>query len=225
MFRSIHEMQDEVEKTREYFIEWYEAGEVEEKVKESAEFVSNYLEDAIVSVSGGKDSMVLLHVIYNRVSKDITIFHWDNGILMPRDVEQEVLHNIRSVAPDARMIIKKWNPEKYYYREFFGFLSKLGAKHHILGIRAEEARRRKARGRVCVRKNWIEVHPLFYFTWRDVWAYVFKHSVPVPSVYLRYAKLIGWDKVRFATFHDQELERFGNLVLDSFLMWRSKSHR
>jgi len=219
-----------LEKWREYFLAWYDEGRVGEKAEEAAEFSKKYLDGGVVSVSGGKDSMVMLHIVVSGCRRDVPVFHWDHGpALMPREVENEITHNILAVAPSAKIIIKKYslgNSEKAredwrpWYREFFSTLRSLGYRHHLLGIRAEESSRREARGRVVRRKHWTEAHPIYHFTWRDVWAYIFKHNIPVPSTYYKYAKLLGWDKVRLVTFFDKEFEKYGTPQLDGVLMWR-----
>jgi len=223
-----------LEKWKEYFQAWYDEGGVEEKAREAADFACRYVDHGMVSVSGGKDSMTLLHIVVSMCRGDIDVFHWDHGpALMPRDVEEEILQNIKTVAPKARLVVKTyslgglekaradWRP---WYREFFATLETLGYRYHILGIRAEESSRRRGRGRVVGRGRWVEVHPIYYFTWRDVWAYVFRHGVPVPRVYYVYAQHVGWDKARLTTFHDKEFEKYGNQI-DSVFMWREKNYR
>jgi len=222
-----------LEKDIEYFRTWYDLGRVEEKVEEAAEFASRYIDNSIISVSGGKDSMVMLHIIYNRVSKNITVFHWDHGpYLMPREVESEILENIHRTAPRARIVVKtyahgfreeaRWEYEKWY-RAFFSTLTSLRARHHLLGIRADESSRRGVKGRVVRKRRWVEAYPIYNFTWRDVWAYVFRHGVPVPTVYFKYVRLLGWENVRLVTFHDKEFEKYGTTTVDSYLMWRHKN--
>jgi len=215
---------------REYFLAWYEEGEVEAKAEEAASFAEPYLEEGIVSVSGGKDSMAMLHILVNKCKPDLRVFHWDHGPwLMPREVEREILGGIAAVAPRARLIVReyalgseersRWD-WRTWYKAFFSTLAQLGYRYHLLGIRADESCRRRARGRIVRRRQWIEVHPIYHFTWRDVWAYVFKHRVPVPRVYFRYARLLGWDRVRLVTFFDREFEKYGQPQLDKLLSWR-----
>jgi len=225
---------DWLERWREYFLAWYDEARVEEKAEEAAEFAQPYLDEGIASVSGGKDSMAMLHILATRCKPDLRVFHWDHGPwLMPREVESEILKGIRAVAPGAELIVKRyrfgwsersrvdWRP---WYREFFAALRSLGFRYHLLGVRADESCRRGARGRVAQRKRWVEVHPIYYFTWRDVWAYIFRHCVPFPSTYLRYARLVGWDRVRLVTFFDREFEKYGSLQLDSVLSWRWRNN-
>jgi len=176
--------------------------------------------------------MVMLHIIVTRCRPDVIAFHWDHGPwLMPRAVEDEIKRNIATVAPRAKVIVETYNygyrPEarvnwRPWYKAFFKTLRKLGYKYHLLGVRAEESSRRRARGRVVQGKHWTEVHPIYELTWCDVWAHIFKHNIPVPSVYFTYARLLGWDRVRLTTFFDLEMQRYGQPQVDSILSWRWK---
>jgi len=223
---------------REYFLAWYDEGKVDEKAEEAREFSKQYLDSGVVSVSGGKDSMVMLHIL-SAVKPNLHVFHWDHGPwLMPREIEEEILRNIRLTAPKARLTVEQyrfgWSEKARYdwkpwYRAFFSTLKtlteELGLKYHLLGVRMEESLRRRSRGRVVEKRFWVEVHPVYYFTWRDIWAYIFKHNVPVPRFYLTYAKTLGWSNVRLTTFHDREFERYGQPTVDGVLMWRFKRQK
>ena len=229
---SSHSCDDEwLKRWMEYFLAWYDEGNVEEKAREAAEFSQQFLDEGIVSVSGGKDSMAMLHII-SRVKRDVEVFHWDHGpTLMPREIEREIIRNIGIVAPEAKLIIKKFelgsreearHSWSAWYRAFFGTLRELNRKYHLLGIRKDESSRRSRRGRVVRRKDWTEIHPIYSFTWRDVWAYIFRHNIPIPKTYYAYARLLGWDKVRLVTFFDREFEKYGAPQIDGVLAWRWK---
>jgi 3''-phosphoadenosine 5''-phosphosulfate sulfotransferase (PAPS reductase)/FAD synthetase and related enzymes len=190
-----------LEKWREYFLAWYDEGGVEDKANEAAEFSAKYLDEGVVSVSGGKDSMVMLHIIVNRCRRDINVFHWDHGpALMPRPVESEILRNIFRVASGARVTVKRFAKGfteraraewRDWYAAFFSTLRSLNYKYHLLGVRAEESSRRSARGRVVARRHWVEVHPVYYFTWRDVWAYSLQAQRPSAERVLQVRQATG----------------------------------
>ena len=60
--------------------------------------------------------------------------------------------------------------------------------------------------------------PLLNLTWKDVWAYIISNNLPYPSIYDRYAEVLGYDKVRLVTFFDNEFEKLGAPYLDGVLM-------
>jgi Predicted ATPase of the PP-loop superfamily implicated in cell cycle control len=100
-----------LKKWREYFLAWYDEGRVEDKAAEAASFMEKYVDEGVLSVSGGKDSMAMLHIAAAVLrNRELAVFHWDHGpALMPRDVESEILENIRSVAPNAKLIVKRYS--------------------------------------------------------------------------------------------------------------------
>lgn len=222
-----------IDEWKAYFIRYYDSVNFDEKIEESKNILDQIsLDDAIISVSGGKDSLTLLHLTVNHIRGNVNVFHWDHGAaLMPREVEDEILACIKAAAPKAKIIIRKyyvenmearWNYQKWY-KAFFGTLAELGYKYHVLGIRADESCRRKAKGIMVKKKRWVEVHPIFNWSWRDVWAYIFKHNIKIPSVYFKYAPAIGWEKTRLVTFFDQEFEKYGSPQIDSYLMFKHRN--
>lgn len=215
------------DKWRGYFLLFCD--DLKPKVEEAISMLRSIdLDRAIISVSGGKDSMALLHIA-TRLRSDVNVFHWDHGAaLMPREIEEEILRNIKRIAPGARLIVRRYSVEderarwdyKRWYAEFFSTLRRLGYEYHVLGIRAEESYKRAARGAVVRRDRWIEVYPIYSWTWRDVWTYIFCNDVPVPSVYAKYVELLGWERARLVTFFDREFEKYGAPQIDGFMMWR-----
>ena len=61
--------------------------------------------DAVVSCSGGKDSMAVL-ALAQEANCAHRVSHWDYGpTLIPRDLEQEIVGNIRSLTPDRYVFV------------------------------------------------------------------------------------------------------------------------
>jgi len=228
------------EKTREYFILWSETKQFYDKIVRTERFLKSLgeMDGIYVACSGGKDSMVLLHLA-DKCIDSFDIFHWDHGVyLIPRKIEREIQRNIRQIASGRRLIIAssprlnnidiRWNYKIWYYC-FHGILRKLiekyGWKIGLLGFRSEESIKRRFRTR---RKYEIDSHgvklyyPISKWSWRDIWAYIVKNNIPYPSIYDRYASLIGWDKARLVTFFDREFNHLGNQI-DGYLMWRYKN--
>ena len=202
---------------------------------ELRELFQRYGDEAYVSYSGGKDSLVLLHLAA-RVKPDVKVFHWDHGPwLMPREVEREILEAARRVAPRARLRVEtgrrlweeaaRWEPQRWY-RSFWATVERLAGEGWgvaLLGIRRGESVSRRLRAAQPCRETRIQVecYPLRDWSWRDVWAYIAEHSLPYPRVYDVVCPVVGWDKCRLVTFFDEEFKHLqGNL--HGVLFWRWK---
>ena len=84
--------------------ELYPSGKVEQA---QADIEEVYDRDwrAVVSCSGGKDSMAVLGLAAESHA-DHRASHWDYGpTLIPRDLEQEIVDNIRSLTPDRHVFV------------------------------------------------------------------------------------------------------------------------
>jgi 3'-phosphoadenosine 5'-phosphosulfate sulfotransferase (PAPS reductase)/FAD synthetase len=184
-----------------------------------------------VAVSGGKDSLALLHLV-TRAHPEVLSYHWDYGPrLMPREVEAEALAAIRA-AGGRRLMVRTsrryTDPAQHgpvWYQVYFGRevprLQRLGYDLAFVGLRAAESGKR--RRRIAARQALSaipESWPLARWTWLDVWAYLVEHALPYPRVYDRQAALVGWEHARFVTFHDPEFARLGAESVDGVLHWR-----
>jgi len=84
--------------------ELYPSGKVEQAL-DDIERVYERDETAGVSCSGGKDSMTVLGLAAES-DADHRASHWDYGpTLIPRDLEQEIVDNIRSLTPDTHVFV------------------------------------------------------------------------------------------------------------------------
>lgn len=190
-----------------------------------------------VSVSGGKDSIVMLDLAL-RVKPGIRVWHWDYGIYMPRQIENEVIsilagHFNLGDRLHVDMRASRDPDSTKGYRAFFkainDHLREQNVTLNLVGLRSEESCARKRR---C--KNPYEFNlrsgidmttwfPLAEWRWRDIWAYIVSRGIPYPSTYDVRAPLVGWDKARFVTFFDPEFEHLGGMVQDKFQFWRVRA--
>jgi len=179
-----------------------------------------------VAWSGGKDSGAVAHMVCEVSRGEIPIWHWDYGMYMPRPFEEEILHmasslGIRNLTVDYRGS----NPSNTAgMRAFFGILAKRRRENDwttwLSSLRREESSRRKA-----IIAEGGQVFPIADWTWRDVWAYHVANDLPWHSAYDRYGPVLGWDRVRFVSFFDPDMERFGGLALDGVLIPEFKNRR
>ena len=168
---------------------------LDEKVEEAIEFLRrNEPKDGdgyIVKFSGGKDSIVL----YDIVKK--------------AGVKYKVYYNFTTIdPPELTRFIKKYYPEIEWIvpkRNFFSWLKRVGpptkakrwccvklkhiipkgAKHVVLGIRAEESYKRAKRERIVYNSETktIDYYPIFHFMEMDIWDYIEREGLPYPSLY------------------------------------------
>ncbi|OYT64161.1 hypothetical protein B6U67_00735 [Methanosarcinales archaeon ex4484_138] len=218
---------------RETFLFWSETEEYQKKVKEvkkNVQMALNRFRKPYVSFSGGKDSTVMLHLVLEQ-KPDVMVFHWDYGrYFIPREIEREFLNNAQKIG--ARNIVVKSSSlyekkgrgaQNVLGRVMIGLvvpqLKKEGYDGCFVGLRAEEASRRNARTKNLFESGIItSTFPIRHLTWKDVWAYIVSNNLPYPSVYDKYAKVLGWDKVRLVTFFDPEFDKFGSPNIDGILM-------
>jgi phosphoadenosine phosphosulfate reductase len=186
-----------------------------------------------VSVSGGKDSLVMLDLVLG-ARPDARVWHWDYGIYMPRPLEAEVMRTLHEhfhlQAPRLQVDRRMSNdPESGAgYRAFFQavttHLRRVDAKINFIGLRREESCRRANRAKAVIEpaKPCWNAFPISAWTWKDIWAYIIQHEIPYPSSYDAKAALEGWHKARFVTFFDPEFAHLGSIEMDKYLFWKMK---
>lgn len=214
---------------------WAKTREFKKKLEKAEEIIRDALKRSkkpYIAFSGGKDSTCLLHLVLKQ-KPDILVWHWDYGKYMPREFEKEIIRNAKIIgAKNIRIDTSKAYryKEKVFYRVFFGrVLPSLKAEGYdgvFVGLRKQESISRRERIKAKRTIGTIQEYwPLQDWDWKDVWAYIFDNNLPYHSAYDIYAPIIGWDKVRFATFFDPEFDFLGNSNLDGMLLWRWKNAR
>ena len=211
--------------------------------------------ESAVACSFGKDSMTVLHMAME-VDKNIQVIFNNTGIefketLALRDkILKEWKINLHEEHPDISFmaIIKKWGLPKlsryrhgtpkccYYLKEVPAkrAYKKLGVKCVFTGITVEESWVRRLsickRGTAKYSKRWglTLVHPIAFFTVKDVWRYLHENNIPINEAYQHDERIgcalcpafKGWQK-KVAVHHPKQYrilqERYGNqMLLDSF---------
>ena len=174
-------------------------------------------ENAIVAVSGGKDSMATL-VLASMSDSNHRVLHFDWGCrFIPREVERAVVENIRRYVSDDRLFVasheramfQRYSQNDHFHQnlwsdpggdEYRGVSSLAGALRHcddvrtqIVGLRRGESgkRERKLDGLYGESLGEPAAFPLRDWSARDVWAYLVDQGVPYPDHYDRLAETTG----------------------------------
>lgn len=223
---------------KRYFLEWAKTEEFKRKVQNALNVIRKAITIAdkpYVAVSGGKDSLTVLHLVL-QIKPDVEVWHWDHGpYLMPRDIEKEIVKTIFSMCNPKQVVLEssprlaeeaaRWD-YKRWYRAFYGTLNRVAKERGwdlaFLGIRAEESYRRKVKYDFFVSGETTICCPIFDWSWRDVWAYVISSGIKYPKVYDRLIELVGWKNARLTTFFDYEFA--WTMDLDQFILWKEKNY-
>jgi len=181
------------------------------RVAKAVEIVNRFLsmvKNSYCSVSGGKDSLVVLDMKYQIAPKINGVF-WDDGWDYPETLE---FHQILERRYDFKLIrIKNYADIKsfaaYMGGTALGFnnvqcdyevktwadhprlIKRLGFDGVFLGLRREESVKRwfnfAVRGEIyfCKKENILIANPVANFTYQDIWAYILSNEIPYNPVY------------------------------------------
>lgn len=223
-----------------------------EQAKADIETVYDAHSEAVVSVSGGKDSMTVLALA---AESDVPTraLHWDYGtVLVPREIAQELVANIRTYAPDAKCYVghAKGRPQFRPYAEADGFRANLTTtatddhgpigsfavalrdvdRMQLLGLRRGESGRRARQidGLYGESLGQRVAFPIRDWSARDVWAYIVGNDVPYPSYYDRVAAGTddgspeAYERTRMSTMFDAGFAHLGSMEVDGVAAWEHR---
>lgn len=212
------------------------------RVSQAAEWIDalfGRFSNPVVNYSGGKDSLVLLHLVTQRCGyDDVDVFHFDNGLLNVPGVGEfvresvgrhggELYYRTSEAANSGEMVLE----EGHGYNGFWGHHAQLWHDCdwtcRLLGIRAEESRERRDRFDSSGSQppiNWHEeftaAAPIHHLTTRDIWAYIVSNDLEYHSVYDDQGELydgIDARENRLVTIYDHEFDSRGSLEVSQWL--------
>lgn len=187
----------------------------------------------IIEYSGGKDSLVLLHMIMEQ-DNTIPIFNYHPGygkyakqIYRSQKTHNELMRSAEIAGAMDLTVFNTpfWNGEKYligdYFPMLFGFMKKRGCDLELLGIRGEESvtRKHRVKGPLIRTEGQRKVaFPIRHLTVDDIWAYIVTNDLYYVSHYDKYGQVYGYDKARFTShFNKNELDVGGSFFFDKIL--------
>ena len=210
-----------------------------EKAKDWIHDVFRRFENPCLNYSGGKDSLVLLHLTAVACGyDDVDIYHFDNGLLRVPGSDDFVRESVdrfggnlfvrtSEAANNEEMVVE----QGHGYNGFWGQYHSLVQEHEwdirLLGIRADESRNRRDRFDSSGDEppiNWHEeftaAAPIHHFTTRDVWAYIVENELKYHDIYDKQGELYGDIEHRgnrLVTIYDSEFDHLGDLEVSQFL--------
>jgi len=186
-------------------------------------------------VSGGKDSLVLWHLVARDLGLDWPVYHFDNGLLNVPGVTEfvreraaawdaEVYVRTSKAANDERMVLEKGHGYNGYWGHYYQLVEQHGWDARVLGIRAAESAQRRDRftGAPPTDSDGqdVAVAPIHHLTTADIWAYIVDNDLPYHDIYDEQGELydgIDAPENRLVTLYDSEFDSLGAREISQFV--------
>lgn len=216
---------------RELFKLWAETDDYKKRIHEAENNIKQILntENPVVLYSGGKDSLVLLHMTMKQ-NDNVPVYYSDSGydyesqqIKMPKKMTDEIIEVGKEAGANILYSCGHKNPNS---KRFFGNLFRVMKKHNcdveLLGIRGGESTRRarRVKGPLIQMDGTRRVSfPIRDLDWRDIWAYLISNNVRYLEYYDQYAVVEGgYDKVRLTSRFSRGMIHKGGYYIDCVMM-------
>jgi len=194
------------------------------KVEKSRAYIEEYLMKGIKSygsISGGKDSTAMMHLIH-QIDNTVPFVSEKDDMDFPNELEyMEQLRELYQldltiISPDVKLwdVVKDHNfmedihskgtnfSDMYFYSLLRNYQAQHGYEGVFLGLRAEESKGRKfnymTKGVIYYNESWQQTvcQPLAEWKAADVFAYLFSNDIPILDVYFK-TKFVGTpEKIR-----------------------------
>ncbi len=202
-------------------------------------YVFRVFENPCLNYSGGKDSLVLLHLTAAKCGyEDVDIYHFDNGLLRVPGSDEFVRKSVNRIggnlfvrtsesANSDEMVIEEGHGYNGFWGHYFQLAHERDWGVRLLGIRGDESRNRRDRfdsSESSAPINWHEDHtaaaPIHHLSTRDVWAYIVEHDLDYHEIYDKQGDLYGDMEARgnrLVTLYDAEFDSLGAREISQFI--------
>ncbi len=151
---------------------------VREKAERSIDIIRKAVPRRAAVALSGKDSLVALHLALSAgVDVDVVISEYVADRRLPQSVVDELADIARRLGVNVVVFDRPWD----VHVSLFGLIAFRGYNVIISGLRRYENR---GHNEEIEYYRWgLLVNPIVFWTVAEVWSYIYKHNLPVPSAY------------------------------------------
>jgi len=196
-------------------------------------------ENPCLNYSGGKDSLVLLHLVAQKCGyDDVEIYHFDNGLLRVPGSDDFVRESVREhggnlfvrtseSANSEEMVLEEGHGYNGFWGHYFQLAHERDWDVRLLGIRADESRNRRDRFNSSGESAPVNRHeehtaaaPIHHLSTRDIWAYIVELGLDYHEIYDKQGELYDDMEARenrLVTLYDAEFDSLGAREISQFI--------
>jgi len=202
-------------------------------------YVFRIFDNPCLNYSGGKDSLVLLHLTAQQCGfRNVDVYHFDNGLLRVPGSNDFVRNSVDRIGGDLivrtseaanseEMVTEEGHGYNGFWGHYFRLAHERGWDVRLLGIRADESRNRRDRFDSSGQSPPVNRHedhtaaaPIHHLSTRDIWAYIVEHGLDYHEIYDKQGDLYGDMEARgnrLVTLYDAEFDSLGAREISQFI--------